>query len=357
MRGDDEQLQAGMFSYIALEARIPKHHPLRSIRQLADEVLKSLSGELDALYAPVGRPSIPPERLLRALLLQAFYSVRSERLLMEQLEYNLLFRWFVGLEIDDAVWDHAVFSKNRERLLNQEMAQLFFGRVKEQAQGFMSSEHFTVDGTLLQAWASQKSFQRKEKGKGKGPGTGSEFRGHKRKNDTHASKTDGDARLYRKSDGQEARLSYLGHAVVENRHGLIAAAMATTAHGKAEREASLALLREFPDTPQRITWGGDKAYDTQDHVRQVRAWGATPHVAQNNSYRRSAIDGRTTRHRGYGISLRRRWLIEKAFGWLKQTAGLRQVKVRGLHNVQWLFVFACAAYNLLRIPKLREQCV
>lgn len=356
MRGDDEQLQAGMFSYIGLEERIPKNHPLRRIRGLVDEVLKDLSWEFDALYSKVGRPSIPPERLLRALLLQAFYSIRSERLLMEQLDYNLLFRWFVGLEIDDTVWDHAVFSKNRDRLLNQEMAQRFFTLVKEQAMGLMSDEHFTVDGTLLQAWASQKSFQRRDEDGPSGPGAEPDFRGQKRKNDTHASKTDGDARSYRKSKGQEAKMSYLGHTVVENRHGLVVAAMATTADGTAERDASILLLREFPETPKRITWGGDKAYDTEEHVSLVRELGATPHVAQNNTHRRSAIDERTTRHPGYRISLSRRWLVEKVFGWLKQTAGLRQVKLRGLEKVDWLFVFSCAAYNLLRIPKLREQC-
>jgi transposase len=357
MRGDDEHLQAGMFSYIALEERIPKNHPLRGIRQLVDEVLKSLSPEFDRLYAKVGRPSIPPERLLRGLLLQAFYSIRSERLLMEQLEYNLLFRWFVGLEIDDGVWNHAVFSKNRERLLNQEMAQWFFSRVKEQASGLMSDEHFTVDGTLLQAWASQKSFQRKEGDGPAGPSASEDFRGQERKNDTHESKTDPEARSYRKSKGQEAKMSYLGHAVVENRHGLVAAAMATQADGTAEREASILMLSEFPDIGGRITWGGDKAYDTQEHVTLVRALGATPHVAQNDTHRVSAIDRRTTRHPGYEISLSRRWLVEKVFGWLKQTAGMRQVKLRGLEKVKWLFVFSCAAYNLLRIPKLREQYV
>jgi transposase len=355
MRGDDEQLQAGMFSYIALEDRIPKKHPLRGIRQLVDRVLKSLSPEFDKLYAQVGRPSIPPERLLRALLLQAFYSIRSERLLMEQLEYNLLFRWFVGLEIDDAVWNHAVFSKNRERLLNQEMAQMFFSRVKEQASGLMSDEHFTVDGTLLQAWASQKSFQRKPEEDGPGARGGGDFHGQQRKNDTHESKTDEEARSYRKSKGQEAKMSYLGHAVVENRHGLVAAAMATQADGRAEREASILLLSELPDNGGRITWGGDKAYDTEEHVALVRELGATPHVAQNDTNRRSAIDRRTTRHPGYEISLSRRWLVEKVFGWLKQTAGLRQVKLRGLEKVNWLFVFTCAAYNVLRIPKLRER--
>lgn len=361
MRGDDEQLQIGMYSYIALDTRIPKNHPLRSIRVLVDGVLKGLSVNFDAVYSKVGRPSIAPEKILRALLLQVFYSIRSERMLMEQLDYNLLFRWFVGLEIDDSVWDHAVFSKNRERLLNQEMAQLFFGRVKEQARGLMSDEHFTVDGTLLQAWASQKSFQRKDKGQGQdgadGGDGGENFRGQNRKNDSHESKTDPDARSYRKSQGQEAKMSYLGHAVVENRNGLVAAAMATHADGRAEREASLLLLSEFPNTARPITWGGDKAYDTAEHVALVRELGATPHVAQNNSNRRSAIDGRTTRHAGYHISLSRRWLVEKVFGWLKQTGGLRQVKLRGLEKVEWQFIFSCAAYNLLRIPKLQEQCV
>src|SRR5579872_6964405 len=326
MRGDDEQLQAGMFSYIALEERIPKNHPLRGIRTLVDEVLKGLSPEFDALYSKVGRPSIPPERLLRALLLQAFYSVRSERLLMEQLDYNLLFRWFVGLEIDDRVWDHAVFSKNRERLLNQEMAQKFFTRVKEQAMGLMSDEHFTVDGTLLEAWASQKSFQRKD---GDSDGDGRNFRGQDRKNDTHASTTDPEARLYRKSNHTEARLAYLGHLLMENRHGLIVDAQATVADGFAEREAATTMLsthwRFAP--PRHRTVGADKGYDTADFVDQVREVDMTPHVAQHDTRRGgSAIDGRTTRHRGYAMSQQARPRIERAFGWLKTIAGLRKVK-------------------------------
>lgn len=362
MRGEDEQLQPEMFSYIALDKRIPQEHPLRVIRKVVDEALKSLTREFEKLYAKSGRPSIAPERQLRALLLMAFYSIRSERLLMEQLEYNLLFRWFVGLEIDERVWNHAVFSKNRERLLNQEMAQKFFEHIKERLQSWMSDDHFTVDGTLLQAWASHKSFRPKQdededknEPDGDGKGQGRDFRGQQRKNDTHESKTDSDARLYRKSDGQEAKLSYLGHAVVENRHGLVVAAMATTADGTAEREASILMLSEFADRNKPITWGGDKAYDTEEHVKLVRELGAVPHVAQNQTNRRSAIDGRTTRHPGYRISLSRRWLIEKTFGWLKQTAGLRQVKLRGLRKVDWLFVFCCAAYNLMRIPNLQAQ--
>ena len=356
MRGDDKQLQSGMFSYVSLEDRIPQDHPVRAIRKLVDQVLAGMSKELDRLYSEVGRPSIPPERLLRALLLQVFYSIRSERLLMEQLDYNLLFRWFVGLEIDDRVWDATVYTKNRDRLLNQEVAQSFFGQVKEQAAGLMSDEHFTVDGTLIEAWASHKSFQRKDQGEG-GPDAGKNFHGEERRNDTHASKTDAEARLYKKSSGQEAKLSYLGHTLVENRNGLVVAAMATQADGTAERDAGLLMVAGLTQwRKRRITLGADKAYDTRDFVDTVRELGATPHVAQNNTNRRSAIDARTTRHDGYRVSLSKRWLVEKPFGWMKQIGGLRKVKLRGLANVEWLFVFTCAAYNLLRIPKLRGQC-
>jgi transposase len=354
MRGDDAQLQTGMFSYVALEDRVPADHPLRPIRKLVDQVLVKMSKELGALYSEIGRPSIPPERLFRALLLQVFYSVRSERLLMEELSYNLLYRWFVGLEIDDEVWNHAVFSKNRDRILNQEMAQSFFAQVKAQAKGLMSDEHFTVDGTLIEAWAGQKSFRRKD-GDDK-PGNGANFHGEKRTNDTHASKTDPEARLYKKSAGQEAKLCYLGHAVIENRNGLIAAAMTTLADGTAEREAALLMADELTGRKKRITLGADKAYDTQDFVNTVRELGATPHVMQNNTNRRSAIDGRTTRHPGYAISLSKRWLVEKPFGWMKQIGPLKKVKLRGLDKVDWVFVFSCAAFNVMRIPKLRVQC-
>jgi len=356
MRGNDDQLQPGMFSYVALEDRIPPDHPLRAIRDLVDEVLTEMSAEFDGLYARVGRPSIAPERLFRALLLQVFYSIRSERMLMEQLDYNLLFRWFVGLEVDDRVWNHAVFSKNRDRLLNQELAQSFFARVKAQAAGLMSDEHFTVDGTLIEAWAGHKSFRRKDGGDS-GPDAGRDFHGETRTNETHQSKTDPEARLYKKSYGQEAKLSYLGHTVVENRHGLIAAAMTTQADGTAEREAGMLMVAELTGCGRRrITLGADKAYDTQDFVKMMRELRATPHVTQNNTNRRSAIDRRTTRHAGYRISLSKRWLVEKPFGWLKQIGGLRKVKLRGLVKVDWLFVFGCAAYNLLRIPKLKAQC-
>ena len=348
MRGD-ERVQDGMFSYVTLEQRVPQEHPLREIRRLTDVVLRSLSAEFEQMYSASGRPSIAPEYVLRALLLQAFYSVRSERQLLEQLDYNLLFRWFVGLGMDDAVWNHAVFSKNRDRLLTSEVAQSFFAEVNQQAKRFMSDEHFTVDGTLIQAWASQKSFRKKD-----GPDDdGTNFHGQKRTNETHESTTDPDARLYKKSYGKESHLAYLGHALVENRNGLIAAAMATQADGYAEREAALLMLQEKQKgNTQRITVGADKAYDTKDFVTAARALNVTAHVTKNEKGRRSNLDRRTTRHPGYAISLSRRWLVEKDFGWLKQTGPVRQVKLRGLHKVDWIFVFSCAAHNLMRLPRL-----
>ena len=351
MRGD-ERLQGGMFSYVTLEQRVPQDHPLREIRRLTDVVLFSLSAAFDEMYSASGRPSIAPEYVLRALLLQAFYSVRSERQLVEQLDYNLLFRWFVGLGMDDAVWNHAVFSKNRDRLLTSEVAQQFFAEVNKQARRFMSDEHFTVDGTLIQAWASQKSFRKKDGS----DGDGTNFHGQQRKNETHESTTDPDARLYKKSYGKESHLAYLGHALVENRNGLIAAAIATQADGYAEREAALLLLEaKQKGSSLRITVGADKAYDTKDFVTAARALNVTAHVTKNEKGRRSNMDRRTTRHPGYAISLSRRWLVEKSFAWLKQTGQLRQVKLRGLHKVQWLFVFNCAAHNLLRLPRLIAQ--
>ncbi len=353
MRGNDQEKEAELFFYGSMEERIPAGHPLRAVRRLVDAVLRSMSWEFDGLYAKHGRPSIPPERLLRALLLQVFFSIRSERLLMEQIEYNLLFRWFVGMDSCERAWNHAVFSKNRQRLLNQELAQSFFTRVKEQAAGLMSDEHFTVDGTLIEAWAGHKSFRPKQ-----GPGSGSasgEFHGEQRRNETHASKTDPEARLYRKSNGQEAKLAYLGHVLVENRHGLIAAAMATQADGFAERDAGLLLARGLPPVRRRRTLGADKGYDSRDFVRTVGELGFTPHVHQNQSRRRSAVDGRTTRHAGYRISLAKRWLVEKPFGWMKSVGWIRKVKMRGLAKVDWAFVFGCAAFNLIRIPKLRQQ--
>lgn len=341
-----------MFSYVSAEQRVPKSHPLRAIRALVDDVLRDMSREFDGLYARVGRPSIPPERLLRAQLLQIFYSVRSEALLMEQLDYNLLFRWFVGMDMDEPIWDPTVFSKNRDRLLNQQIARSFFRRVVERAQGLLSDEHFTVDGTLIEAWASQKSFQRKDGGT---DGDGSDFRGQQRKNDTHASKTDPDARLYRKSNGAESRLAYLGHLLIENRHGLIVDAMASIADGYAEREAAtLMVLKQWDQAPsRRRTLGADKAYDTTDFVDLMRELNVTPHVTQNvERSGGSAIDGRTTRHDGYAMSQHARPRIEPAFGWLKTIAWMRKVKLRGLPKVDWLFVFASAAFNLIRLPKL-----
>ena len=352
MRGD-ERVQDGMFSYVSLEQRVPEDHPLREIRRLTDDVLRSLSAEFDALYSDQGRPSIAPEYVLRALLLQVFFSVRSERQLVEQIDYNLLFRWFVGLGMDDAMWNHAVFSKNRDRLLTSEVAQRFFAEVNQRAKRFMSDDHFTVDGTLIQAWASQKSFRPRDDSN---DGNGTNFHGQKRSNDTHESTTDPDARLYKKSYGKESHLAYLGHALVENRNGLIAQAMATAADGYAEREAALLLLEQQRKAgKRRITLGADKAFDAKDFVNAARKLNVTVHVTKNDNQRRSNLDRRTTRHAGYAISLSRRWLVEKGFGWLKQTGPIRQVKLRGLHKVDWLFVFSCAAHNLCRLPRLIAQ--
>jgi len=350
-----------MFSYVSLEDRVPQDHPLRRIREIVDEILRGMAKDFDGLYAKTGRPSVPPERLLRAVLLQIFYSVRSERMLMEQMNYNLLFRWFVGLELDEPVWNHAVFSKNRDRLLNQEVAQEFFQRVLAEAKPHMSDEHFTVDGTLIEAWASQKSFQKKDGGDDRPPG---EFRKEKRSNQTHESKTDPDARLYRKGCGQEAKLGYLGHVLMENRHGLIMDAMLTQADGTAERDAALLMLySQWRRRRQRcvnrpMSVGADKAYDTHDFVQTVGEMGFRPHVSQNiNRPGGSAIDARTARHKGYELSQKKRPLIEKAFGWMKQTAGMRKTKLRGLGKVAWQFLMTAAAFNLWRLPKLQRAVV
>jgi transposase len=355
MRGEDQR-QFGVFSYVSLEERVPKDHPLRRIRPLVDEIFRSMKKDFDGLYASTGRPSIPPERLLRGLLLQIFYSVRSERLLLEQLNYNLLFRWFVGMEMDEPVWERTVFSKNRERLLNQEVARKFFALVLAQAQPHLSQEHFTVDGTLIEAWASQKSFQKREGGEG----DGSQFRGEKRTNETHESKTDPDAKLYRKGKGQEAKLGYLGHVLMENRRGLIVDAMLTQADGTAERDAGLLMMhrrwrrnrRWGPRAP--ISVGADKAYDTRDFVRTLREYGMRVHVAQNlKRSGGSVLDRRTVRHQSYKVSQNKRPLIEKVFGWMKQTGGMRQTKLRGLAKVAWQFLMTAAAFNLWRLPKLQ----
>jgi len=349
MRGPDDK-QDAIFSYVSPEERVPAEHPLRKIRTLVDEVLREMSRQFAKLYADTGRPSIAPERLLRALLLQVFYSIRSERLLMEQLDYNLLFRWFVGMGMDERVWDATVFTKNRERLLNQEVAEAFFQRVLEAARPFISDEHFTVDGTLIEAWASQKSFRRKEDG----PQDGEDFHGHKRSNQTHQSKTDPEAKLYRKSSGSEARLSYLGHTLVENRNGLIVGTYLTQADGHAERDAALLMVHQKRQRSSKpMTLAADKAYDTQDFVGALRELKITPHVAQNDRHRRSAIDGRTTRHDSYQISQAKRYWVEKPFGWMKSVGLLRKVKLRGREKLWWLFTFTAAAFNIWRIPKLQ----
>src|SRR5271155_1664816 len=354
MRGDDNQ-QEGMFSYVSPEKRVPADHPLRPIRKMVDEILKEMSPQFAKLYSDVGRPSIAPERLLRSLLLQIFYSVRSERMLIEQLQYNMLFRWFVGMEMDEVVWNHAVFSKNRERLLDEEIAGLFFQPVVENAQQHTSDEHFTEDGTLIEAWAGQKSFRRKD-GKGKPPGPAGEvdFHGEKRKNQTHESTTDPDARLFRKSPGSEAKLSYLGHVLMENRNGLLVQTFLTEANGRAERDAAMLMAEAIP-RGKRVTLGGDKNYDTQEFVGELRGMNVTPHVAQNTTNRRSAIDERTTRHVGYEVSQRKRKRVEQSFGWMKMVGMLKKVKLRGIDKVGWLFTFTGAAYNLCRLRNLMAR--
>ena len=354
MRGADAKQEA-MFSYISPEKRVPQEHPLRPIREMVDAALKEMSPRFARLYAQVGRPSIAPERLLRALLLQIFYSIRSERLLMEQLDYNLLFRWFVGMEMDEWVWDHAVFSKNRERLLNEEMAEAFFQRVLKMAQPYLSDEHFTVDGTLIEAWASHKSFRPKDEEPGAGGGNSEvNFHGQKRSNDTHQSTTDSDARLYKKTGGSEAKLSYLGHGLMENRNGLLVKTRLTLANGTAERDAAIEMAKKRAGS-KRLTLGGDKNYDTRDFVRQLRGMNVTPHVAQNTTRRPSAIDRRTTRHAGYAVSQQKRKRVEQSFGWMKMIGLLRKVKLRGRKKVGWLFTFVGAAYNLIRLQRLKAQ--
>ena len=354
MRGDDRQ-QPDLFLYGTLEQRVPDNHPLRPVRAMTDAALEALSPRFDELYAAKGRPSIAPEKLLRALLLQALYSIRSERMLVEQIEYNLLFRWFVGLGMNDAAWNHAVFSKNRERLLAGEIAAEFFACIVEQARALklLSDEHFTVDGTLIQAWASHKSFRPKDGSDEDGEGG---FRGKKRSNETHSSTTDPESKLYRKGAGQEAKLAYLGHALIENRHGLAVDVVLTEANGRAEREAGLEMAKRLRGRGC-TTLGADKGYDTQDFVKGLRELGVTPHVAQNTSGRSSRIDGRTTRHAGYGQSQKKRKLVEQIFGWLKTTAVLRQTRHRGRDRVAWMFTFAAAAYNLVRIRNLMEASV
>jgi len=357
MRGTDTQ-QSGMFSYLSPEERVPEKHPLRAIRGMTDEVLKGLSAKFNELYSATGRPSIAPEKLLRALLLQILYTVRSERLLMEQLQYNLLFRWFVGLNMEEPVWVATVFTKNRDRLLEGEIAGLFFAGVLAQARAadLLSDEHFSVDGTLIEAWASQKSFQRKEQSEKPpvdDPGNPTvDFHGERRSNDTHESTTDADARLARKSGGHEAKLAYCGNVLIENRNGLVVDTELLQANGTAERDAAL-LMAERIAGRQRVTVAADKGYDTQEFVREIRGMNVTPHVAQNDKRRGgSAIDERTTRHAGYKVSQVKRKRIEEVFGWLKTVGMLRKTRHRGVHKVGWVFTFAAAAYNLVRMRNL-----
>ena len=357
MRGIDHQ-QADMFSYLSPEQRVRPEHPLRAVRTMTDVILDAMSPLFDAMYADGGRPSIPPEKLLRAQLLQMLYSVRSERLLMEEIDYSILYRWFVGLNLDEAVWDATTFTKNRDRLLEGAVAREFLAQVVERARvaGLVSDEHFTVDGTLLEAWASLKSFQPKEQKMAAPPDDPGnptvDFHGQKRSNETHKSKTDPDAKLARKGPGKEARLSYSGNLQVENRHGLIVNAELLEANGRAERDAALLMLEQVAGDG-RITVGGDKGFDTQEFVAECRHMNVTPHVAQNTGrVGGSAVDARTTRHAGYAVSQKKRKRIEECFGWLKEIALLRKLKHRGLFKVAWIFTFAAAAYNLVRMRKL-----
>ena len=352
MRGDDQQ-QDAMWSYISPERRVPEDHPLRPIREMVNVVLKDMSRSFARIYAREGRPSIPPEHLLRALLLQVLYSVRSERMLMEQLDYNLLFRWFVGLNMDDRVWSPTTFSKNRERLIDAAIADKFFERVLVMAReaGFLSNEHFTVDGTLIEAWAGHKSFRPKGSTDDPPDDSGNptvDFRGEKRTNDTHESTSDPEARLYRKSDGTESKLCFAGHVLMDNRHGLAVDGRLTEATSRSEREAALEMAWDIA-APRHATLGADKAYDTRDFVHGLRELNITPHVAAK---KRSAVDGRTTRHPGYGTSQKKRKRVEEIFGWLKTIALLRKTRHRGKRRVGWMFRFALAAYNLIRMRNL-----
>jgi transposase len=354
MRGADDQT-GSMFSYVSLEDRVPQDHPLRTVRRITDRALAHLSPRFDALYVHFGRPSVPPEQLLRALLLQALYTIRSERQLVEQLDYNLLFRWFVGLGMDDAVWSATTFTKNRDRLLDGDIAAAFFEAVLLHAEtaDLLSDEHFTVDGTLLEAWASHKSFRPRdeEPPAASGGNPTVNFHGQRRTNATHQSTTDPDARLYKKADGAAARLGYLGHVLLEHQSGLIVDTMVTPADGHGERDAALVMIQRRPGR-HRLTVAADKAYDARDFVAGLRAMTVTPHLAQHTTGRRSAIDGRTTRHPGYARSQQKRKLVEQGFGWMKTIGGLRKLRHRGGPLVDWIFTFTAAAYNIVRLRRL-----
>lgn len=362
MRGSDDRT-GELFSYVDLEKRVRADHPLRAIRALVNEALAGMEREFAALYSPIGRPSVPPEKLLRAMLLQAFYSIRSERQLMERLEYDLLFRWFVGIGVDETAWDHSSFSTNRDRLLDGDIAAKFLSAVLAQprVKRLLSSDHFSVDGTLIEAWASMKSFKPRD-GNGEEPPAGgggrnaeADFHGEKRLNTTHASTTDPDARLYRKGPGKEAKLCFIGHGLMENHSGLLVDACLTQADGHAERVAALHMIEPYADRPRPITLGGDKGFDSADFVNELRSMNVTPHVAQNTTNRRSTIDGRTTRHPGYAVSQRIRKRIEEAFSWIKTVALQEKTRFRGVGRVGFAFTFAAAAYNLVRLSRLLAE--
>lgn len=360
MRGTENK-QNSLFSYVSQEQRIPEDHPMRKLREMIDPILQKMSPEFDRMYAELGRPSIPPEYLLRASLVQVLYTIRSERLLMEELDYNILFRWFVGLSMDDAVWDHSVFSKNRDRLLEADIAKQFLQEVVALARdhGLLSDEHFTVDGTMIEAWAGQKSFVKKESPrshhKGDDPGNPTvDFHGEQRTNDTHQSTTDPEARLYRKGKGKEAKLSFLGHVVMDNRHGLVVSTAYTEAMGTQERRAAARMMKKVKEKhTRRLTVGADKNYDTRECAQEMRHLNITLHAAQNTKRRGgSALDQRTTRHPGYQISQWKRKLVEESFGWLKTIGPLRKIKYKGLKLGGWMFAFANAAYDLIRIRNI-----
>lgn len=360
MRGTENK-QSTMFSYLSQEDRVPQNHPMRKLREMVDPILKAMSSQFNRMYADgVGRPSIPPEYLLRASLVQILYTIRSERLLMEELDYNLMFRWFVGLSMDDEVWDHSVFSKNRDRLLEADIAIKFLNQVLALArrQDLLSDEHFTIDGTLIEAWAGQKSFVKRDNPQPENrddPGNPTvDFHGEKRTNDTHQSTTDPEARLYKKGKGKESRLSFMGHVIMDNRHGLVVSTSYTEATGTAERSTATQMMKKVKGKQKcRLTVGADKNYDTSDCVSEMRAMNITLHAAQNTKRPGgSAIDGRTTRHAGYQVSQWKRKLVEEIFGWIKTIGLMRKIRHKGVDRGGWMFTFTNAVYNLVRIRNI-----
>jgi transposase len=359
MRGSEEK-QIDAFSYVSIEDRIPSRHPIRPFKAMVNEILRDMDAEFDKLYADSGRPSIAPEYLFRASILQILYSIRSERQLMDQIDFNILFRWFVGLSVDAAVWDHSTFTKNRDRLLKSDIAKLFFSKVVERARRkrFLSDEHFTVDGTLIEAWASMKSFQAKDGGTDDSDRSGGsrnpeiDFHGERRANDTHESQTDKEARLYKKSKGSEAKLAYLGHVLMENRNGLAVDVEVTLADGTAEREAALAMAERIPGSG-RCTLGADKGYDARGFAEELREMNITPHIALKKNGK--SVDGRTTRHDGYAISQRKRKRVEEIFGWAKTVSLIRKVKMRGKAKVNWLFTMCIAVFNMVRMRNMEAM--